>query len=101
MHFKLRVALHYSPSEERGAGDEEGADPHDEADVEGEALGAPHPRVADRPRDGQVPVDRDGAQAAYDDDDGDVIVKLDCTLTNMFSTKLKAHFSGMAPKRLE
>ena len=28
----------------------------------------------------------------------DVIVKLDCTLTNMFSTKLKAHFSGMAQK---
>ena len=53
----------YSPPEERRAGDEEGEQPHAEADVEGEALGAPPPRVADGPRDGQVPVDRDGAQA--------------------------------------
>ena len=71
MHFKLRVALQYSPSEERGAGDEEGEDPHAEADVEGEALGAPPPRVADGPRDGQVTVNRNGAQTAYDDDGGD------------------------------
>ena len=81
--YYVIIARHYSPSEERRAGDEEGEDPHAEADVEGETLGAPPPRVAYGLRDGQVPVDRDGAQAAYDDDDGDVIVKLDCTLTNM------------------
>ena len=64
-----------SPSEERGAGDEEGEDPHAEADVDGEALGPPAPGVGDGPRDGEVAVDRDGAQtnvgsAGLGDDDG-------------------------------
>ena len=58
-----------SPSEERRAGDEEGEDPHAEADVDGEALGPPAPRVGDGARDGEVAVDRDGAQTALDDDD--------------------------------
>ena len=49
MKITLRVARHNSPSEERGTGDEEGEDPHAEADVEGKALGAPPPRVADGP----------------------------------------------------
>ena len=51
-----------SPSEERRAGDEEGEEPHAEADVDGEALGPPAPGVRDGPRDGEVAVDRDGAQ---------------------------------------
>ena len=49
MQTILREARHYSPSKERRAGDEEGEDPHAEADVEGKALGAPPPRVADGP----------------------------------------------------
>ena len=58
--------LENSPSEERRAGDEEGEEPHAEADVDGEALRPPAPGVRDGPRDGEVAVDRDGAQT--DDD---------------------------------
>ena len=102
MKITLRVARHNSPSEERGTGDEEGEDPHAEADVEGEALGAPPPRVADRPRDGQVTVDRDGAQAACDDDGGD---RCHCqvrlyTYVHVFH-EIKSTLFWYGPKRLE
>ena len=56
MQIKLHVAWHCSPSKERRAGDEEGEQPHAEADVDGEALRPPAP-VRDGARDGQVAVD--------------------------------------------
>ena len=58
----------YSPPEERRAGDEEGEEPHAEADVDREAL-RPHPFVHDGARDGEVAVDRDRAQAEHDEDE--------------------------------
>ena len=63
------------PSEEGRAGDEEGEEPHAEADVDGEALRPPAPGVRDGPRDGEVAVDRDGAQT---DDKGWLVDGCDC-----------------------